>query len=359
MFDAIEAARSYVLVQFYILRADRLGEEFRELLVRAAGRGVRVFVLFDEIGSYQLPMWYLHDLRAAGVQIRPFSSTRGHRNRFQLNFRNHRKVLVVDGVEGFLGGLNVGEEYLGLNERFGLWRDTHLRLTGPALVGLQLPFVEDWHWATGAYLDLEWSACTDTPFGVLNDNDNTDLRAGSSVLVLPSGPADDYDTASLMMQSAIHTATHRFWIASPYFVPDDAVQDALILAALRGVDVRILIPDRPDHLLVYLSAYAFMGRMLEAGVRIYRYRPGFLHQKVFLVDEQAAAVGTVNLDNRSFRLNFEITALILGGHFARDVHHMFLTDFDRSEEVTVEEIRSMSFWRTLAARLAYLTAPVQ
>ena len=352
MFDAMARAEKYILIQFYILRSDRFGEELKSLLLQLSSRGVKIYFLFDEIGSYGVAPGYLRELRAGGVRIQPFSSTRGPRNRFQLNFRNHRKVLVVDGVEGYLGGLNVGEEYLGLNQKFGMWRDTHLRLRGPALVGLQLPFVEDWHWATGEYLDLEWAVCGTCGF-------DPEDHGSSTVLVLPSGPADEYPTASLMIQHAIHTATHRFWIASPYFVPDDAVQDALILAVLRGVDVRVLIPDRPDHLLVYLSAFSFLGRMLDAGVRVFRYRPAFLHQKVFLVDSQVAAVGTVNLDNRSFRLNFEITAIVLGISFARDVHDMFIRDFAKSREISALEVQKMPIWLRIASRLAHLLAPIQ
>jgi hypothetical protein len=219
MFEAIARAKRYVLIQFYIVRSDRFGEELKELLLATAARGVAVRFLYDEIGSYALSARYLRELRAGGVEIHPFSSTRGQRNRFQINFRNHRKVLVVDGLEGYLGGLNVGEEYLGLSERFGMWRDTHVRIAGPALVGLQLPFAEDWHWATGEYLDLDWQGCTaDGEFSV--------GHRSSTALVFPSGPADQYATASLMIQHAIHAASHRLWIASPYFVPDEAVQDA-------------------------------------------------------------------------------------------------------------------------------------
>jgi cardiolipin synthase len=352
MFEAIGRAEKYILIQFYIVRSDRFGEELKTLLLQQAARGVQIYFLFDEIGSYAVSPGYLRELRAGGVRIQPFSSTRGPRNRFQLNFRNHRKVLVIDGLEGYLGGLNIGEEYLGLNEKFGMWRDTHVKLRGPALVGLQLPFVEDWHWATGEYLDLDWAPCGTC--GI-----DPEAHDASNVLVLPSGPADEYPTASMMIQHAIHSATHRFWIASPYFVPDDAVQDALILAVLRGVDVRVLIPDRPDHILVYLSAFAFLGRMIDSGVRVFRYRPAFLHEKVFLVDGQVAGVGTVNLDNRSFRLNFEITAIVLGASFAHDVHEMFIRDFEKSHEVSATEVQHMPIWLRIASQLAHLLAPIQ
>lgn len=350
MFRAIRDATEYVFVQFYIIRDDHLGRDFADLLAATVARGVSVRVLFDEIGSYALPRSYVRNLRRRGVAIRPFASTRGPRNRFQLNFRNHRKVLVVDGREGFLGGFNVGDEYLGRSQRFGPWRDTHVHITGPALIGLQLSFAEDWHWATGEVCPANWTRCTEPA------ESHGETHAA---LVIPSGPADDQPTAGLMVQHAIHSARERLWIASPYFVPDEGVQDALKLAVLRGVDVRILIPDRPDHLLVYYSAFAFLGPMLAAGVRVFRYRPGFLHQKVFVVDEDAAGVGTVNLDNRSFRLNFEITCVALGRRWAEDVAEMLERDFERSREMSAEEMRTMGIARRLLARTAYLLAPIQ
>lgn len=358
MFTAIRDARHYVLVQFYILRSDRIGQEFKTLLMETARRGVLVYALFDEIGSYLLSRRYLNDLRASGVAIYPFLSTRGRRNRFQLNFRNHRKVIVVDGRIGFLGGLNVGDEYLGRKRRYGPWRDTHLAISGPALMGLQLPFAEDWHWATGAFLDLDWERCLNAP-EVDEEGISGNGMSGHSALVLPSGPADDFPTASLMIQQMINTARHRLWIASPYFVPDESVQDALKLALMRGVDVRVLIPNRPDHILVYLSAFAFLGPMIEAGVRVQRYLPGFLHEKVFLVDDIIAGVGTVNIDNRSFRLNFEITAIVHGRDFAASVAQMFERDFAESRAMQLDEVRHMPVWLRISSRLAYLLAPVQ
>jgi cardiolipin synthase len=375
MFGAIRRAQSYCLIQFYIVRDDSLGHTLRDTLVDAVRRGVAVYFLYDEIGSYALGRRYVRDLREHGVRIHPFSSTRGVQNRFQLNFRNHRKVLVVDGVEGFLGGFNVGNEYLGESPRFGPWRDTHLRMTGPVLTGLQLPFVEDWHWATGEFLELDWQSCAEHPEGgqleqlqeeVAGHGETDDLLTvpmppidDAVSLVLPSGPADETPTASLIVQHAIHSASNRLWIASPYFVPDEGVQDALKLAVLRGVDVRILIPDKPDHLLIYLSAFAFVGHMLDAGVRIFRFLPGFLHQKVMLIDDSVATIGTVNIDNRSFRLNFEITAIVGSRRFAAQVESMLTRDFSHAREMTAEEMRAMPLWLRIVSRLAYLLAPIQ
>lgn len=346
MFEGLERAREYVLVQFFIVRHDRLGRELGARLIQCAERGVRVCFIYDEIGSHGMPEHYFATLRSAGVEVTPFGSSQGWRHRFQVNFRNHRKLLVVDGREGWLGGLNVGVEYLGQDERVGHWRDTHMRLEGPAVLGVQATFWEDWYWATGQVLSLEWQP-------------RASGSGNQQVVVVPSGPADRIDTASLMVQNAINRAEQRVWITSPYFVPDQSVQDALKLAALRGVDVRIMIPERPDHLLVYLSAFSFLAEMIAAGVGIYRYQPGFLHQKVLLVDDHSAAVGTVNLDNRSLRLNFEITGYIVDTGFAAQVEAMLETDFIRCRQVSLDEIKNRPILSKLVARAAYLLAPVQ
>lgn len=342
--EGIAAARDYVLVQFYIVRDDELGRQLQGLLQEKARQGVRVFFLYDEIGSYRLPARFLSEMTAAGVEVHRFHSTRGSGNRFQLNFRNHRKIVVVDGHQGWVGGLNVGDEYLGRDQRFGAWRDTHLKIAGPATLCLQLSFVEDWHWATEETLSFNW----------VPEPEPEDLP----VLILPSGPADSFETASLMVQNAISAARERLWISSPYFVPDEGVLATLKLAAMRGVDVRILIPERPDNILTYFAAYAFVAPLLEAGVQIHRYQAGFLHAKTILVDDLAAAVGTVNLDNRSFRLNFEITAWILDEDFAGQVERMFNKDFSLSREMTVTEVASKPLWFRAASRAAYLAAPV-
>ncbi|MBB3330509.1 cardiolipin synthase [Halomonas campaniensis] len=345
LFDGIERAGEYILIQFFIVRNDALGVELKQRLQRAAERGVRVYFLYDEVGSHKLNEGYLRELASSGMEVSAFRSSRGFRHRFQLNFRNHRKVLVVDGREGWVGGFNVGVEYLGQG-RHGAWRDTHLKLTGPSALGLQEAFWEDWHWATGEVINLAW-----TP--------QASCHECHQVVIVPSGPADRQDTAGLLVQHAIHSARERFWVTSPYFVPDQGVQDALRLAAMRGVDVRIMIPERPDHLLVFLSAFSFLPDMLRAGVKVYRYQPGFLHQKVMLIDDAAASVGTVNLDNRSFRLNFEITAFLPDRRFAAEVRLMLEKDFANCRRISLDELTSRPLWRKLVSRAAYLLSPIQ
>ncbi|HSM06605.1 MAG TPA: cardiolipin synthase, partial [Longimicrobiales bacterium] len=322
------------------------GTEVQRRLIAKAREGVRVYFLYDEVGSHSLPDPYKEELRGAGVEVYDFHTQQGLWNRFQLNFRNHRKVVVVDGKQTWIGGHNVGDEYMGRDPKFGHWRDTHVRITGPAALAAQLSFVEDWYWATGRVPEVDWTP-TPAPEG--------DVPA----LVIPTGPADEVETATLMFIHAINSARERVWIASPYFVPDEAVMAALHLAGLRGVDVRILIPDHPDHLLVYLAAYSYFDEASETGAEFYRYTDGFLHQKVVLIDDVSAAVGTANFDNRSFRLNFEITALVADSTFVGEVERMFEADFARSRRMEPGELDRKSFWFKLGVKLARLTSPIQ
>lgn len=345
MLAAIESARSYILVQFFIVHNDRVGMAFQSALMRKAGEGVSVYFLYDEVGSRKLPKRYVRAFRDAGINVAAFDTTRGRGNRFQINFRNHRKVMVVDGREAFVGGLNLGDEYVVQTERFGRWRDTHVVVRGPAVQTLQLSFARDWYWATAAMPALGWEAPKE--------------EGDTPLLVLASGPADDLETCELFFVNAIDMARERLWISSPYFVPDEAVVRSLQLAALRGVDVRILLPDRADHVLVHLSAYSYYDEMLGAGVRLFRYQPGFMHQKVVLVDDRMAAVGTANLDNRSFRLNFEVTMIAPDAAFSSQVAAMLEGDFAHAQEVHARDYAGRPFWFKAAVRLARLMAPIQ
>ena len=344
--DGIDAAEDYILFQFFIVHDDEIGREIKDHLIERAQAGVRVSFLYDEVGSKDLTESYKQELRDAGAEVSAFNTRKGAGNRFQINFRNHRKVVVTDGKVAWVGGHNVGDEYLGRDPKFGHWRDTHVRIDGPAALGAQLSFAEDWYWATGRPLALDWhpvaSADADVP-----------------VLILPSGPADEYETANLMFVHAINLATERIWIASPYYVPDRPVITALQLAGLRGVDVRILIPDEPDHLGVYLAAFSDLDEAGQSGVEFYRYQDGFLHQKVMLIDDGLATVGTANFDNRSFRLNFEITAAVTDHEFAARIERMLEDDFARSRLMQPGEFDAKPWWFRFAVKLARLTAPVQ
>jgi cardiolipin synthase len=343
----IDAATDYILFQFFIVKDDEIGRQVKEHLIAKAREGVEVYFLYDEVGSHALPNAYLNDMREVDIEAFPFNTRKGPGNRFQLNFRNHRKVVVVDGHVAWVGGHNVGDEYLGRDPKFGHWRDTHVRIEGPAALGAQLSFAEDWHWATDRILQLNWTP-RPAPGGE------------TGVLIIPTGPADELETASLMFTHAINTAQRRIWIASPYFVPDEGVIEALQLAGLRGVDVRILIPDMPDHYLVYLAAFSYLEDAGRTGVRFFRYGDGFLHQKAMLIDDRVATIGTANFDNRSFRLNFEITAVIGDNPaFLTGVERMFGNDFAHAREVPSDELSTRPWWFRFGVQLARLTSPIQ
>ncbi|WP_138470407.1 cardiolipin synthase [Poseidonocella sp. HB161398] len=345
MFEAIDTAESYLLVQFFIIHDDATGRAFGERLAAAARRGVKVRFLADPVGSYRLPARYLAALRAAGVEVAERREGPGPRTRFRINFRNHRKTVIADGRRGFIGGLNVGDEYMGLSERFGPWRDTHLELAGPVVAQLQLMYAEDWHWARGELIldQLAW--------------DMPPEPEDMSALLVPAGPADELETGALLFFAAIAAAKERVWIASPYCVPDSDLMTALKHAALRGVEVRILVPDAIDHRIPWLAAFACFDALRAVGVQIWRYREGFMHQKVVLVDDRLAAIGTANFDNRSFRLNFEAMALGFDRDFAARTAAMLDDDFARAYLLETPLAKQPLHIR-LGAPVARLFAPI-
>jgi cardiolipin synthase A/B len=343
IFQAIETARSYVIVQFYIVHNDGLGRELRERLLAACQRGVRCWLLYDNVGSKGLTEAYLGELRAAGVSVQGFVTNRQFGRQFQINFRNHRKLVVVDGRMAFSGGLNAGDEYLGLGI-LGPWRDTHLQVEGPAVMALQVSFLEDWYYACKEVPDI--------PF-------EPRVAGDQIVLAFASGPTETWNATAAIYAEIIHDVRKRLWIASPYFVPDPALRTAIGHAALRGVDVRIILPQKPDHLLPWLSSYTFYPLMREAGVKIWRYQRGFMHQKVLLADDDLAIVGSANLDFRSFMLNFELSTAVQDSAFAKSVERMLEKDFARSEADNLQRFEKGKFLFRLKCRLAALMSPEQ
>ncbi|RKF15940.1 cardiolipin synthase [Alginatibacterium sediminis] len=348
-FDSILAgvsqAKDYVLFQFYMIHDDSLGRRVQQALIERAKAGVRVYVLYDEIGSSGLTQSYIDELTQAGVEVSSFKPTQGSRNRFQVNFRNHRKMVVVDGTSAWIGGHNVGDEYLGLDSEFSPWRDTHVKLQGPTVIQLQAVIVSDWYWATRSIPELNWKP-TAAP--------NADLKA----MIIPFSPTKRLETAGLFFVSALHSAKDRIWISAPYFVPDEAVLKALELAALRGVDVRIITTGKPDSLPVYLAGFYYFNQLRDLGIKFYAYQPGFLHEKVMLVDNKYSTVGTPNFDNRSFRLNFEVTALIMDQGFAQEMEKMFEDDFAHSIELNPSDFDEKPFYWWFGVNLSRLASPV-
>ncbi|NBN62415.1 cardiolipin synthase [Microvirga tunisiensis] len=346
--QGIAEAQHVVLVQFFIVRDDVLGRTLADLLIEKARAGVRVYFLYDEIGSKSLPKSYLRRLRAGGIEVSGFNETHHYLRLLgpmRINYRNHRKVVVVDNRHAWVGGHNVGDEYLGRDPDFGHWRDTHVKVSGPAALACTLSFAEDWHWASGTTLDI----VAPGPYDRVGDE---------AVLVMPTGPADPLEDCSIAFTEAISRARKRLWIVSPYFVPGSEIQTALYAAALRGVDVRVLLPEKADHRLVWLASHAHADDLVNHGIRVYRYLDGFLHQKVVLVDDDLASVGTVNFDNRSFRINFEITLWFTHPSFIRQIADMLETDFRRARRTAPDDLDHRPYLFRVLAQSARLLSPI-
>lgn len=344
IFAAIDSARESVWVQFFIIHDDILGRELSARLLAAAARGVECLVMYDQVGSKKLPWSWCEKLIQGGVKVQPFITNRQYGRHFQINFRNHRKLVIADGSVGFVGGLNVGDEYMGRSKKFGPWRDTHLRIEGPAVAGFQVSFLEDWNYAAKS---LPTYRLRSTSVG------------DAVVFPVPSGPAEDWSACAAVYLSVIQDAKRRLWLASPYLVPSSPLLYAICYAALRGVDVRIILPQMADHLLPWLSSFTYYPKLLAAGVKVWRYQPGFMHQKVLLADDDFAIVGSINLDYRSFMLNFELSAAVHDRAFAADVENMFLADFDKSRQENLRAFDAGSLLFRLKCRAAALMSPEQ
>jgi cardiolipin synthase len=343
--DGIRGARAYVLFQFFIFRNDAEGRQFTDLLKHKAREGVKVRFLVDAIGSRQLPRRFFRDLEDAGIETGVFLPGRTLRGPFRINFRNHRKVVVVDGREAWLGGHNIGVEYVGAHRRFGFWRDTHVHVAGPVVNAIQLAFKEDWYWATRRMPELNWRSAEPQPDNV-------------PALCLATGPADAEDACTLAYVHMINQASYRLWIHSPYFVPSDEVIVALQLATMRGVDVRILLPGKFDKWLVWISSFYFSSLDRLRRVRFFRYQKGFFHSKMLLVDDELVSVGTVNFDNRSFRINFEITLVLQDQRLAEACRLQMEKDFAEAIEDPVDPLAERRLPFRLAARAARLLSPL-
>jgi cardiolipin synthase len=344
IFRELDAARESVWLQFFIIRDDQLGRALSARLLAAAARGVECLVMYDQVGSKALPESWREKLTQGGVQVQPFITNRQYGRHFQINFRNHRKLFIADGRVAFVGGLNAADEYMGRSKTFGPWRDTHLRIEGPSVAGFQISFLEDWNYATKSL----------PPYRLRS------APAGNAVVFpVSSGPAEEWGVCAAVYLSVIQDAKKRLWLASPYFVPSSPLLYDICHAALRGVDVRIILPQMADHLMPWLSSFTYYPKLRAAGVKVWRYQPGFMHQKVLLADDDFAIVGSINLDYRSFMLNFELSAAVHDRAFASDVETMFLADFDRSRQEDLRSFDAGSLAFRLKCRAAALMSPEQ
>lgn len=346
IFTAVATARHHVHLEYYIWESGEIGTRLRDLLIERARAGVTVRLLLDGTGT-RLSRKFLRPLREAGAKIAWFNPIRlGTLRSRRADFRSHRKIIVCDGRIGFTGGMNIADAH---SARQGprYWRDTHLRLVGPAVWPIQRLFFEDWHFAAEELLPVS-NETVPPPIC-----DGTEL-----VQIVASGPDDTSFAIHKVFFTAISQAKRRIWLTTPYFVPDDALVTSLATAALRGVDVRVIVPERSDSRLVDLAARSYFPELVETGVRFYRYQPRFIHAKTMVVDDDVAVVGTANFDNRSFRLDFELVAVVFGGDAAQQLEAAFQRDLGDCREIAASEVTGAPFVQRLGIASARLLSPL-
>ncbi|VXB24113.1 Cardiolipin synthase [Bacillus sp. 349Y] len=322
--DWLKTAKHHIHLEYYIVRHDDIGSQIKEVLIQKASEGVKIRFLYDAVGSWQLSRKYITELKEAGVEMVPFGPVKIPILNNKFNFRNHRKIIVIDGSIGFVGGLNIGDEYLGKNPSFGFWRDTHLMVKGDAVRTLQLIFLQDWYYMT--------SDDFITPGYLTPDPGEGD----GGVQMIAGGPDNEVSVLKNLFFSMITSAQKSVWVASPYFIPDEDIFSALKIAALSGVDVRLLVPHKPDKRIVFHASRSYFPDLLEAGVRIYEYQKGFMHSKIIIVDGELASIGTSNMDMRSFHLNFEVNAFLYKTESTLDLMTEYEHDLEHAEELSLD-----------------------
>ena len=340
----LKKARHYIHIQYYIIKNDELFQSMIPILEEKAKEGVEVRILYDGMGGRFMPKRVWKRLQNGNIQVGEFFPAVLGRLHLRVNYRNHRKIVVIDGRVGYVGGFNIGKEYISKDPKFGYWRDTHLKIQGSAVYALQIRFVLDWNYATkenlfknGKYFGLPDREESGEPAAVseiLNVPKPELFGQRAGIQIINSGPdASNRQIRNNYLQ-LFHKAKHHIYIQTPYFIPDDTVLSALKIAAESGLDVRLMIPCKPDHPFVYWATYSYVKDMLEAGARCYTYENGFLHAKGVMVDSLVSCYGTANLDIRSFELNFEVNATIFDAETTQKLEAAFLKDLDHCREIT-------------------------
>lgn len=351
-FDAlikdIENAKNHIHIQYYIFRLDQLGNRIMDALIAKAKQGVKVRLLYDDMGSRRLSKRKFKDFVAAGGEVETFFPSILPIINPRLNYRNHRKIVVIDGRVGYIGGFNVGEEYIGLSRKFGYWRDTHLRIQGSALHPLQTRFILDWNQASARH-DIEYD---EVYFPAIPEKGDT------SIQIVSSGPDEEWEQIKDGYLKLINLAKKSIYIQTPYFIPDASFYDAIRIAALSGIDVRIMIPNKPDHPFVYWATYSYAGQMIRSGARVFIYNNGFLHTKMIVIDGKASTVGTANIDVRSFKLNFEVNAFIYDQKVSTELQELFHQDMELSSELTHEKYYERTRMIKTKESIARLLSPI-
>lgn len=347
LLSSIERAKSHIHMVYYIIKNDSLGNRVIDILTKKASEGVDVRLLYDGMGGIRLPKYFFDNLKKAGGKVACFFPSLLPLVNIRVNYRNHRKIAVIDGLEAYVGGFNIGDEYLGKNKKFGYWRDTHIRVNGSAVDSLQQRFLLDWRYASSEKITFDKKYF---PFKRTVGN--------IGMQIVSSGPDSEWEHIKNGYLKMIQSAKKSIYIQTPYFIPDESIFEALKIASLSGVKVKIMIPSKPDHPFVYWASLSYVGDLLKSGAKGYTYKKGFIHSKTIVVDGKVCSVGTANMDVRSFKLNFEVNAFIYDSQVSSNFEKIFDYDINDSIEITKKLYDRRSIIIKFKESISRLLSPV-
>lgn len=344
----LKNAKDHIHMEYFIIKDSEIGNKIKDIIIQKSKEGVRVRLLYDDVGCWKL--WFkrkfLKDMDKNEIELASFLPVSFPFLNRKVNYRNHRKIVVIDGKIAYTGGINIGDEYLGKNKKLGFWRDTHMKIEGEAVYMIQLTFLLDWYFATQNK--------------IFDEKYFPSIRycGDSLVQIVASGPDSDFEAIHVAYFTAITQAKKRIYIETPYFIPDESILMALKTAALSGVDVKMIFPKIPDHKIVHLASMSYFEEILNAGAKIYFYRNGFIHSKILFIDDDIATVGSANVDLRSFMINFEMNGFIYDEKIVKRLELDFMVDLNNSEEITLEEYMNRSQMQKIKESAARLLSPM-
>lgn len=348
LLEDIKNAKNHIHLEYFIIKDSEIGRELKDLLIKKSNEGVKIRILYDDVGCWRFWFYrkFFNEMKENGIEIVAFLPAKFPLTGGKLNYRNHRKIVIIDGKIGYTGGLNIGDEYMGKNKKFGYWRDTHIKIEGTSVYMLQMIFLTDWYYTTKEIIT------EDKYFP-------SPQRCGNSMVqIIASGPDSDWESIRYAYFCAICQAKKSIYIETPYFIPDESILIALKSAALSGVDVRIVFPKIADHKIVNNASYSYFDDILKSGGKVYLYTKGFIHSKIMTIDDKIASTGSANMDLRSFMLNFEINAFIYDKEIVERMNKDFFEDLNNSEELTLEEFSKRKLGKKVRESIARLFSPI-